>query len=69
MYEGHARHFTTDVRFDGEGDRATGSAHSMVVLADERSPRFRITGYIDDDLIRDAAGAWRFASRTAYPDL
>lgn len=68
-YDGHGRHFSTDVRFDGEGDRATGSAHSMVVLAVGDAPRIRITGYIDDDLVRDAGGVWRFASRTAYPDL
>ena len=69
MYEGAARHFSTDVLFDGEGDQATGRAHSMVVLAKAGGPQFRITGVMEDELRRDAAGTWRFKSRTAYPDL
>jgi ketosteroid isomerase-like protein len=69
MYEGHARHFSTDVRFDGDADRATGSAHSLVVLAKDDGPRIRVSGYIDDELARGADGVWRFASRTAHPDL
>ena len=69
MYEGTARHFSTDVVFDGDGDHATGRAHSMVVLAKPDGPQFRITGVMEDELDRDGSGRWRFRSRTAYPDL
>jgi ketosteroid isomerase-like protein len=68
MYEGAARHFSTDALFDGDGDEATGRAHSMVVLAKSTGPEFRITGVMEDELRRDSTG-WRFKSRTAHPDL
>ena len=69
MYVHGARHFSTDLIVDGDGDRATGSVNSMVVLTDPAGPTFRVTGYIDDELRRDATGTWRFAVRTAHPDL
>jgi ketosteroid isomerase-like protein len=69
MYEHGARHFSTDLIVDGDGDQATGSAHSMVVLSRPTGPVFRITGYLEDEMRRDAGGTWRFSLRTAHPDL
>ena len=68
-YADTARHFSTDLLVEGDGNRATGRAHSMVILAKEGGPQFRITGVMEDELERDSQGTWRFKSRTAYPDL
>lgn len=62
------RHLFTAPMIDLDGDRATGSTHSLFVLPAAAGPSTvaHFTRY-DDRLVRGVDGRWRFASRTVVP--
>jgi ketosteroid isomerase-like protein len=65
---GRSRHSTSDLIIDGDGSEATGSVHSIVYDHRSGAPEIRVTGRMDDELVKDDDGTWRFKTRTAYPD-
>jgi 3-phenylpropionate/cinnamic acid dioxygenase small subunit len=63
------RHYVTNVRIALDGDRATcRSFLLMTSTAPGAAPANVMAGTYDDELVRDAGGDWRFASRTVTMD-
>lgn len=62
-------HYITNLSIDLDGD--TARAHCRFILVEpiaDGSPRIRLSGHYDDDLIRED-GQWRYLRRTLTPDL
>jgi uncharacterized protein (TIGR02246 family) len=62
-------HYFTNMTLDIDGDRAR--AHSRFILVEplpDGSPRIRLSGHYDDELIRED-GRWCFAQRRLMHDL
>ncbi len=62
-------HYITNMKIAVDGDRA--EAHARFILvepSDDGSPRIRLSGHYDDELVRED-GQWRFLRRRLTHDL